>query len=262
MNLIKRYHKYKKVSQFYSQHKIFKKTFRTDTLVLTVAFNKPNLIKQQYKLLKKYVQDDFEYVVIDNSTVSDASNTIQIFCKKNKIVYYRLLNNPAPEHPSQSHGYALNWSVKNLLNNKVKNLAYLDHDIFPYKKYSFSSAIAKQPFYGVRQTKNKAWYLWPGFCIFNLDKVEIKKINFLPMPGLDTGGSMWPDIYKKHNLRKLKFAKVENNFIGKGKNKQKNGYQIVDNAWVHLINGSNWAKVGNMSEKEKILKNINSLNKN
>jgi hypothetical protein len=79
MTIAERYHNYNKVNKFYSQNKRSNISYSASTILLTVAFNKPKLIEQQYSLLKKYIEDDFMYIVVDNSTDPEASKSIRNF---------------------------------------------------------------------------------------------------------------------------------------------------------------------------------------
>jgi len=232
---------------------------KKDLLIVTVAFNKPDLITLQNKLIHKYMRDSFNYVVCDNSNDDKISANLKRKCKLRRIRYVRLpstkIVNPS-SHPSLSHAYSLNWIVKNILPLcYCKYLVVIDHDIFPINYYSFLDKIKDQDFYGVRDTKKRGWYLWPGFTAINAQKFT-NKINFLPIDGMDTGGSMWTSIYSKIDNRKLKFATKQNRAIGNGSNKQRDVYQVIDKSWLHLVNGSNWANLKSTQKKDNLLSTI------
>lgn len=228
-------------------------------LIITIAFNKPDLIESQILLLKMHIKDSFVHVVFDNSSEASCSKKIKEICKLNKVIYFKNKgtekNKKVQINPSISHGKALNYAFKKIaVPSGAKILTFLDHDIFPVKEYSFFSNIGSADFLGVKMSKMGMWYLWPGFFSMKMNKIINKKINFLPAPSLDTGGSLWSGIFSKE--QKVIFARRRNYTIGKLTNKQKDVYQIVDSSWVHLVNGSNWANIKDMSKKEIFFKNI------
>ena len=156
---------------------IFKKIFHInrELAIITIAFNKVDLIKKQSELLKKNITDEFSYFVIDNSNSDEDSFRIRDYCLNNKVNYFRIPPNPGSYNPSLSHGFAINWAIKNIiLKYKIKNFALLDHDIFIIKKYSILNKLNNQIFYGVKQTKLGIWYLWPGFSFFKVNKLKAR----------------------------------------------------------------------------------------
>lgn len=176
---------------FYKNY-IFKKIFylNRELAIVTIAFNKDDLIKKQSELLKKNITDEFSYFVVDNSNSDKDSYRIKTFCLNNKINYFKIPTNPGNYNPSVSHGYAINWAVKNIiLKYEIKNFALLDHDIFPIKKYSILNSLNNQIFYGIKQRRTGVWYLWPGFSFFDAYKLKARLIDFKPVKGLDTGGA-------------------------------------------------------------------------
>ena len=228
------------------------------TYIVTVAFNKPDLISLQYDMLNKNMKN-FNYFVVDNSTNKKASKKIKYFCKYNEIDYYKISHNPFINDASKSHGYALNSSIDYFLKNKTpKILVFLDHDIFPYKKYSFENKLKAQDFFGLKQTRSSKWYLWPGFMALKTEKIDLNEIDFLPDGGkLDTGGKLWP-IYCIEKNQKVTFPKQKHIYLNTSNNPQEDAYEVIDESWIHLINGSNWANADDvkMTKKEDMIKNL------
>ena len=153
-----------------------------------------------------------------------------------------------------SHGAALNWVYYHVLRKmKPKRFALIDHDIFPVKSYNLTSALGEKDFYGVRRSGNGEWYLWPGWCIFNFTKFTARP-NFEPIftqkSFLDTGGSNYPRYYYRYDIQVIPFPRFKSFRYKKteGLNRHcdilhSDYIQIVDESWLHLINGSNYAKI-------------------
>lgn len=239
---------------------------KKDIDIVTIAFNNDMVIKYQIELLEKYLNDNYYYTVIDNSTDNFVSEKVKRICIEKHAGYIKLAENK--NIASFSHGAALNWAYYNfILKRKLKYFGFIDHDIFPIKETSLIEKLEKSPncCYGSIQEKKKRWYLWPGFCFYRFADVYQKKLNFMPGEGLDTGGMNWFFLYK--NIVKESLLKVRHEYknITKGNVKQINIYEILDESWIHSINASNWfgagkEEIGNKEiELEKLLKSF--LNK-
>ena len=229
-----------------------------EMLILTVAFNNEQLIERQIELIKENIKDEnYHYMVVDNSTNRKKRKDIEEVCHKFGIGYI-----PIPlvicfltkYQCAVSHGAALNWFYYHVLRKmKPKRFAFIDHDIFPVKSYNLTSALGEKDFYGVRRSGNGEWYLWPGWCIFNYTKFTTKP-NFEPIftkkSFLDTGGSNYSRYYYKFDIQDVSFPVVKTWRYKKteGLNRHcdilhSDYIQTVDESWLHLINGSNYANI-------------------
>jgi hypothetical protein len=235
-------------------------------LLVTIAFNNIDIIKTQYKYIKMNLKDQFIYMIADNSSLSNASKDIEIYCNSQNIPYVKLPPNPY-QNPSKSHGMALKWVYKNIIN--IYNPLYfgfLDHDILPYKETSIIPLVRNGVF-GLVQERDTKWYLWPGFCFFELKKLQGVKINFMPSSGLDTGGANYYSLYK--NIDRDTLVKVPQVYI------DTNTKKIVSNIddqnttttiecigdWIHLMRASNWnsQKNNKTSSVEEIISQVKEI---
>lgn len=247
--------------------------------LVTIAYNKENLIRKQIEMVKSFVTDvGYHHVVVDNSPDKKKRRLIQNVCADNGIEYV-----PIPRYIDRlistrlfgygiSHGAALNWMFyKYLLHRKPVRFALLDHDIFPIKQYNFVEALGDRAFYGVKRDRAVGWYLWPGFCIFRLDAAFPDcKPNFLPMIQsgvfLDAGGANYPLLYKNYDIAQVDFPEDTTYRLKKTEGLidiyHGDCISIVDIAWLHLINGSNYANIRGKEEfMEKVMANIEKLQK-
>ena len=244
-------------------------TKRSDLYIITIAYNHERLIEKQIEQVRRYIKDErIKHVIVDNSPKRAARKRIKDLCERNKNEYV-----PVPLYIDKlishtlfgnglSHGAALNWMFYHfLMQRKPIRFALIDHDVFPLKDYSFIDKLGKRDFYGVERVKEKGWYLWPGWCIFKYDVIAEKQPNFLPIivgnVYLDAGGGNYLQFYRQYNLGAIDFPKVDTIRI-----KQTRGLtayndiyhgdciQCIDHAWLHLINGSNCAKIPG---KEKLV---------
>lgn len=240
------------------------KVSRTEMYVVTIAYNDERLIRKQIEAVKTFITDEhYKHIIVDNSPTPQKRKLIREVCQEYSIDYI-----PVPLYIHRlistrlfwcgiSHGAALNWMFyKFLIYRGPVHFALLDHDIFPTKPYSLTEALGDKPFYGVKRDRGDGWYLWPGFSIFNFEILARIRPNFLPLMTkksfLDAGGSIYPQLYKQYEIANVTFAD-DKTFRIKNTAGLKDVYhgdciQMIDNAWLHLINGSNYAHVKGKEE--------------
>lgn len=213
-------------------------------LIATISMNNLDVIKYQHLYLNKNMKEEFHYLVADNSNKEDISSEILKYCNSNKILYIKLPINHFLSNPSKSHGSALNWVYKNIIEKlKPKFFGFIDHDIFPYKETSITHLV-HQDIFGLTQERNEKWYLWAGFCFYEYHKISKYKLNFMPCTGLDTGGSNYYSLYK--NINKEKLYKIKQKYLNIEKKVEikeildiNKTVEIIGD-WVHLMRTSNW----------------------
>lgn len=247
--------------------------------VITVAYNHVRLIEKQIELVKRHVTDkNYLYVVVDNSPKRKTRQQIKNICKReqvgyvpiplyiDKLICHKLFGNGV------SHGAALNWMFYNFLKQrKPAKFALIDHDVFPMEDYSFLEKLGERDFYGVERIRKSGWYLWPGWCVFRFDAINDCCPNFLPYflkdTYLDSGGGNFPRFFGRYDLKNIDFTPVVTKRIRHSKeltsyNDIYHGdcVQLIDNNWLHFINGSNCAKIPGKEELvDKMIDNIENL---
>ncbi len=230
----------------------------------TVAFNKPEVIAWQIKLIRKNILDPYFYTVFDNSTDVDKAEEIKRLCARESVAYIKLPKNYLTR--SASHGSSLNWIYKNYFNKRgARYFGFLDHDIFPIKKTGIIAMLNKQSIFGHLQIrKNNLWYLWAGFCFFKSDIVAHP--NFMNGKiggvGVDTGGMNWGPIYSKLDKVKIEFPASSYVAITDASAPKT---KIIDPSvdmieylgdWMHLFGSSGWKTLRNREERDKKIQTI------
>lgn len=233
-----------------------------DLYLITIAFNHVGLIERQIKLVKKYVKDvSFKHVIVDNSPDKGVRRDIQRTCERENVeyigvpMYINKLMSCKLFGYGLSHGAALNWTFYHFLKQRnPQYLVLLDHDVFPLKEYSFYEKLGKRVFYGVERNMGAGWYLWPGWSVFRFEVMRGKKLDFLPIfmgdTYLDAGGGNYKQLYCHYNINDIIFPVVKTKRVRKtkGLNTYVDIYhgdciQYIDDSWMHIINGSNYAKI-------------------
>lgn len=242
----------------HSDQKIYKK----ELAIGVIVFNNPEVIKQQIRLLKKYLKDDFDYYVFDNSNNELASLKIKEICNKQNILYLKLPPNPDYKGiVGRSHGYALNWSYYNYFKEKYRYFGLLDHDVFPIRITSVLEKLKIDGLWGLKHIRDSRWYIWPGFCFFDMEYINNAKLDFLPWSDLDTGGANWKTVYllkppisdlpfscaKINDLLANQYLNWPNIMIPKSEYRLLNAKLLETDDlveffgdWIHFFNASNW----------------------
>jgi len=181
---------------------------RNRNVLITVAFNDPQVIEWQTKLIAHYVPGAV-HLVVDNSNNTAAKASIQDVCAAAGIRYFVVTGNPWVKKKtdgndgSRSHGYALNWAWANIVvPNRPSMVGVLDHDIFPVEKTDPFRMLENAAVGGVvRTVADGRWYLWPGYAFFRLDRLSTTRLNFGKdwLDDLDTGGLNWGCLYRTLN---------------------------------------------------------------
>ena len=239
------------------------------TLLVVVAFNNAELIQIQIRLFRKFIKENYVLLIADNSSDDKNSDLIYAKCIHEKVDDIKVPRQKMFKN-STSHAIALNWVYKKIIYNcKFDTVGFLDHDIFPIKDTFIAEKIKNKLAFGVLNyamdinTKDiwsirgtQDWYLWPGYAFFNVSCLKKLNVDFRPIllknKHFDTGGRNWFNIYSKFPVDKFCFVSFISIKIGEGNSRQNNYVDVVDETWVHLINGSNWY---NESEEQVSIKN-------
>lgn len=215
-------------------------------LLITVVYNRADMIEHQLRLLPKYLSDSFRHIVVDNSRSKSARKAIEQLCEQYGTGYVSLPGN-FYTHASNSHGLALNWAYQHLV--KMINpycVGFLDHDIFPVRSHSILKYLTNQPCYGEQDTREDIWYLWPGFSFYHTALLGSLSVDFKPgVIGntlVDTGGLIQLDalLSKDHLL----FAEGYHTSVQSGSipHLHKIEWIQVDgvDTWFHCIGAGHW----------------------
>lgn len=209
--------------------------------LVSIAFNNEVVINYQIKLIKKYLKDHFSFTIVDNSSDVSKQKNISQICLENGVNYVLPPPNPfLGEVGSGSHGATLNWAYKNFIYpRKPQYFGFLDHDIFPIENTSILVHLVDSKIWGKIDVRGNKWYLWSGFCFFNFDFLDGKCVDFIPEPGVDTGGRNWHSIYSKLDKNRLSPLEISYENLRPGDNKQTDQYERMGN-WIHTVNASEW----------------------
>lgn len=211
-------------------------------LFVTVAFNEPRLITLQLEALHKFVEDPFQVLIIDNSLDRGAAEEIQKLCDASGVVYLRgPWNLFSLFQGSLSHSSTLDWAWRGLLKKlPATTLVLLDHDIFPVASLRAEDFLRGAIAAGREEKRAGMWYLWPGLLALSLKDFSTEKFTFMPYRELDSGGSLWLRFYRKKPREAFTVYSREVVEIMPGTRAEDSAVEVIDDRWVHLIDGSGW----------------------
>lgn len=205
-------------------------------LAFTVAFNMPEAIALLADGMARHLPG-VPLVVCDNSSRPEARAEIAALCAARGLAYCPLPPSPyrGARNGSRSHAVALNWILANLIRPAAPRVfALLDHDLIPLAPTDLPALVAQQPCYGMvrKATRGSAWYLWPGFSVFDFAAVKDLPLDFgtdTPLT-LDTGGQNWSVLYRTLDRPALSWARLRTVYVGEGT--QASPHLLAD-GWLH-----------------------------
>ena len=218
------------------------------------------------------IRDSYEYFVVDNSNDAEASKTIESYCSSNRINYTRLPKNPGLDG-SLSHGFALNWTYRNMVQAiKPRRFGFIDHDLFPFQPVRIGDYLDLNDSWGSLIINYRPFWhfwgylyaIWAGLCFFRTERFAGQDPNFLPFLGLDTGGRIRvdaktmfavPDVCDLPNspLREVEpnvFIGMYGKFVHFGSSPQSQGFD-AQKRWIKSFLTRDQRKIPNVAEKSE-----------
>lgn len=212
-----------------------------NTAVFTVAFNNSRTIEWLADGFAKYGSGAL-LVVCDNSPVEAARRRIEASCAARGVAYVSLPRPPLAAlvltNPPLSHGVALTWIFYNLVRPLTPRVfAFVDHDLIPLSPFNFRDCLGDRPVYGLKRDRPEfgAWYLWPGYCVFDFAATASYALDFttdVPL-NLDAGGQNWSRLYRYISPEGLRFADNWSEEIHLDGDGDATAVEMID-GWLHV----------------------------
>lgn len=174
--------------------------------LLTFHYNRPDFIELQHKTLQKFMQEDYELIVINDGNTPERAQAIRLTCEQYGIRCVRFeqhwhftdclndqvlswLYDPAFIHthlsfwtqdwhgvlnqPSVRHCHAIQYALDHFGYGHDDIVAILDGDIFPIRPISLKTLLKDVPIAGIRRTvaEENLEYLWVPFIAFDQSRL-------------------------------------------------------------------------------------------
>lgn len=225
------------------------------------AFGRPDLLREQHRLLVANLHDPFTLHVLDNTPDPRLASALQLVCFERRIDYITV------ESEKHEHHEALALAAE--MARGAEFWGVLDHDIFPIAPTTLIDRIRPAGFYGVGQTYTPRCgearrYIWPGFAFFEREWLNGRVPDFAGIKGKfawDDGdtGSMLHALFTDADWGRFPAGTHEYGTIREpdGEGLQSYGFERFDGgAWLHLVNASRWKAVPDPDGREQLFREM------
>jgi len=170
--------------------------------IYTVCYNTPQYIEPQYKLLQKYIKNEFEYIVFNNTMTNSAisqrdinnNNMLQDVCKKHNIKVFNLprelFRGMSDGAASGRAGTAIDFAHRLLFSNYSLDSTFflIDSDAFLLTPFDIHKFMENKKLSGRIQYRkgrnNTIKYITNHVVIFKPNEFDknlfLKYFSFLP----------------------------------------------------------------------------------
>ena len=256
--------------------------------IFTTVVNRPDFVEIQSKLFNKFLKDEYQFHVVDDSVDDQVSAEFKSVCEKNSVQYYRKpqsdqkkFDNPlaGARHAAET----IQWTYDTIIKqNHQKDLVlFCDSDMFLLDDFCLEDYMKNEVIAGHLQVRGHVRYIWNGLMFFNMEKIfKIDPdLNFSDgnVEGelTDIGGH-FHSYFKKHNIQFKRindggtdgedFPEYPTEYNGIEIPvlltsdmwcKPENGYNFelhLDGKFLHYRAGTNWHTQSNWKSKEDPLK--------
>ncbi len=182
----------------------------TKVLIFTYSFNRPEFIEIQDKTFKKFLLDDYEFIVFNDAKDPSLHGQIHQTCNNLNI---RCVDMPQKLHTSEviscRNAAVVNYSLNLLGFNEERIVALLDSDMFLVKPFSIEEYMKDSYASALRQVRTRKHivvdYLWVGLVFLDMKRLPNKTtLNFQPgmIRGVetDTGGCTYHYLSQNRNV--------------------------------------------------------------
>lgn len=153
-------------------------------LVITHSYNRPEFIELHAKTFKKFLKDDYEYVVFNDASQKEMKLKIQQTCQKLGIRCFRipqhLHNVPEGHHPGHRHTVGIKYSLEKLGFEHDGVVAFVDSDMFLLKPFSIEKYLEGYDIAGELQGRGNATkeirYISPALVFMNMQTLPQRRM--------------------------------------------------------------------------------------
>jgi len=221
--------------------------------IFTSVVNRPDFVILQDNLFKKFLKEDYQFHVVDDSINSYISGQFKNICKDRNIEYYRTPENLEHNNPSTKVGNVIQWAYDDIIKTIYASdiVFWTDSDMFLIDEFNISEYVLDCVIAGLPQVREHIQYIWNGLMFFNMPKLlkldpNIKfNIDYVDGQHLDTGGQTY-HYFKKNNITMKETdvqypthyndIELQNDEVTKGYNFELH----LDGKFLHYRAATNW----------------------
>ena len=148
--------------------------------IFTSVVNRPDFVKLQQQLFKKFLKNEYTFHVVDDSVDERISTEFKWVCKTHDVIHYRKPPTDKPMNPAQACAHTVQWTYDNLIrkNHSEDIVFFLDSDMFLIDEFDIEEYMSDAIIGGLPQQRGHVTYMWNGIMFFNMHYIEDKDIDF------------------------------------------------------------------------------------
>lgn len=160
-------------------------------LIFTYSYNRPDFIEIQYKTFKKFLKDEYEFIVFNDACDEPIEHAINHLCQRYNIrcvripqeihdrPYLQRWPGESYHHPAVRNCNVVQYSLDTIGFNHDDIVALFDSDLFLVKDFSIKEFMRSFDIAGVAQSRPNVDYLWIGLVFLDMKSLPNKStINF------------------------------------------------------------------------------------
>lgn len=194
-----------------------------NVLIMTHNYNRPDFIELQYKTFKKFLKDDYEYVVFNDAKDENKKLEIEAMCAYYNIRCIRIPQEIhtrpyLPRNPGENlqeanvrHANCCQYSMDNLGFDHNGIVCIFDADLFPVRPFSITEYMRDKDIAAMilPPRGGKIYYICPIISMFSMNKLPEKRtlnfnVSLINNVTADSGGCTYhylkkhPELVVKH----------------------------------------------------------------
>ncbi len=174
--------------------------------IFTSVVNRPDFVSLQDKLFKKFLKNNYQFHVVDDSVDIKIEDQFKSICQLNNIKYYRKPLSNIQMNPAQACADTVQWTYDNIIRkNHLDDIVFFcDSDMFLFDEFDIVEYMDDAIIAGLPQQRGCVTYIWNGIMFFNMPMMEDLNIDFSDgyVEGelTDVGGHTFY-YFKKNNIK-------------------------------------------------------------
>ena len=219
--------------------------------IFTSVVNRPDFVTLQNQLFQKFLKDEYQFHIVDDSIDDTISEQFKTICSENGFLYYKKPHRTVQMNPAQACADTVQWTYDNIIRKECSDnlIFFCDSDMFLIDEFDISEYMNDAIIAGLPQYRGHVTYMWNGIMFFNMPKINDLDINFsdgvIEGELTDVGGSTYW-YFKKNNI-KMKETDVQYpthfNDIELQNEEVTKGYNFelhLDGKFLHYRAATNW----------------------
>lgn len=179
--------------------------------IFTSVVNRPDFVVLQNKLFEKFLDDEYQFHIVDDSIEENISKKFKDICLQNNFSYYKKPERENSLNPAQACADTVQWTYDNIIKkNHLDDIVFFcDSDLFLIDNFSISEYMSDFIISGLPQRRGSVTYMWNGIMFFNMPKIKEIDLDIDFSDGqingemTDVGGNTYY-YFKKNNIEMKK----------------------------------------------------------